>query len=57
MVTKRYVGSYLAFNKIVSQDSLLILNVNVIGTGHIIERKLWETVCSEAEQGGLISST
>lgn len=37
---KKYIGSSFAFNKILSQDSILILNVKVIGSGHIIERKL-----------------
>lgn len=37
---ERHFGSSLAFNKVVSEDCLLILSANVIGTGHIIERNL-----------------
>lgn len=54
LMQKKYIGSSFAFNKILSQDSILILNVKVIGSGHIIERKLWETVCPRAERYVLI---
>lgn len=34
---KKYIGSSLAFNKVVRQDCFLILNVNVKRTVDIIE--------------------